>query len=282
MAYQLQKRLCTSRCDIYRIFPTFTWIFIFLFNAGCQTLGFYGSDIPQVSRTFQDMDTFKSWFVFYYQDPKPQELTSALLFMEKNGLLAEYPEVASMFVAQIFSAHPENASLWIKGWEKSFSERQWTVVVVALWLTDKKELQKTANTLLAHFPKVKRAKMSEMLKTIPSSSLNPLFSDVQHIGQVNMLWAGFSATGDNKYVERVISLVSRFAGPAKLQKKSIGEAALVSLAQNTLLHPSVEESVKKAEKTHPDPTTRALIQAMLQALASIDKRDYMLPNSPAH
>ncbi len=282
MSYFLQKDLFTSRCFRHRFFLVFTCFFISLFNAACQTLGFYSSDIQQVSRSFRDMDDFKSWFVYYYQDPKPEELTSALLFMEKNGLLMEYPEVASMFVAQIFNSHPDNANLWIKGWEKSFSERQWTVIVVALWLTDKKDLQKTADSLLSHFPKDKSQKMAEMLKNIPSRSLNPLFSEVQHIGQVNMLWAGFSATGDNKYVDRVISLVSRFAGRAKPQKKSIGEAALVSLAQNTLLHPSVEESVKKAEKSHPDPTTRALIQAMLQALASIDKRDYMLPNSPAH
>lgn len=266
----------------FRLFMIFVASFVLFLNFGCQTLGFTNPQINQVSRSFQDMDDFKSWFVYYYETPKPEELTSAIIYMEKNGLLLEYPEVASMFISQIFISHPESAPLWIESWDKVLSERQWTVVIVALWLADNKEFNKIATAQLNHIPAEKSQKMTKMIHKMAPRALNPLYADINHIGQINMLWAGFSATGDKKYVDRVIDLISRFARPNKIQQKSLGEAALVSLAQNTLMHRSVEESVKKAEKNHPNPTTRALIQAMLQALAAVEKQELSLPKSPAH
>lgn len=279
--------LITNNYSLYlqkRLNRHFYVVIVLLFSglnfSGCQTFDFGQNEIKQTNKAFKDTDEFKHWFVFYYQNPKPEELTSALDFMEKSGLLLEFPEVASMFVSEVFKTNAKSLPLWIKNWDKSLSERQWTVVIVALWMTDQDNLKKIAIGELHRFNKLKAQKMSVNLTKIPAKILDPMYSEVRHIGQVNMLWAAFSATGDPKFIHRVVGLISGFASSPKVSQRNIGEAALVSLAQNTLIHPAVEEYVKDAEKSHPDPTTRALIQAMLQALEQINSKSEMIPQLP--
>jgi hypothetical protein len=253
---------------------------IVIILGGCQTFGNSDRAVKQVTKKFRDIEEFKNWFVFYYQNPKPDELTSALHYMEQMGLLLEYPEVASMFVSQVFKSHSESVPLWVNSWDKDFSERQWTVVVVALWMTDRNDLKTIALKELRRFEKKKSEQMGIMLNKTSAKALDPLHSEIINVGQLNMLWAAFSATGNPQYISRVVGLISGFAGSPKVSRKNIGEAALVSLAQNTLIHPVVEEYVKEAETSHPDPTTRALIQAMLQALDQLSSQGEILPQLP--
>jgi len=228
------------------------------------------------------MEEFKTWFVFYYQNPQPEELTNSLMFMKKNGLLDEFPEVVSMFMAQIFKSHSASVPFWTRSWANKLNEMQWTVVIVALWMADQNDLKQLAIQELSRLPQEKSQKMSKMFQSTSPKTFNPLHAEILHVGQVNMLWAAFSATGDPRYIERVVELITLFTGGSKVLQKNIGEAALVSLAQNTLLHPAVEDYVKKAEKNHPDPTTRALIEAMMTALAQLQSKDEQIPGAPSH
>lgn len=240
--------------------------------AGCQTL----SGVSQSERSFASENEFRQWFAFYYKDPRPQDLTAALKYMKDQEYLDRFPEVACVFMSRVFADHPGELRGWTDGWQQ-MGATEWNVILMSLWLSKADGSKDLVSTNLHHAAPQQQKRLTELLGHNPDEA-DLLAARVTDPGQINMLWAAFSATGDARYVDKVIDQV-HFYG-AEDETSDIGEIAVLSLANNTLQHEIVQKECDEANASHPDPRTRELIRAMMRAVAQIVKENGSA--QPAH
>jgi hypothetical protein len=243
--------------------------------AGCQTLS--GADKPQVDKQFANEDDFRQWFAFYYKEPHPEYITSALKYMRTQHYLEEFPDIASVFLSRVFATNPDALTDWAASWD-NLGQEEWNVICVALWLTNTPTSKDLLAKNLERAAPDRREHLRDMLKSDPGD-IDPMTAEVVDPRQINLIWAAFSATGDERYVKRVISYVHFYGEESDERQAAIGEAAIMTLANNTLQHQVVARICAEEHTVNPDPRTRVLLKAMLNALAQLQK-DNQLP--PAH
>lgn len=234
--------------------------------SACVTMG----GVEQETAEFHSDDAFRAWFAFYYQEPHPEYVTSGLKFMAKSGYLVERPGtsdmplIASVFLAKVFTVQTAKLASWSKSWQ-GLGAAEWYVILTALWLADTPESRGLARLNLEKVDPEHRARLTTMLAT-PPGAVDPLTAAVVSPRQIPLLWAAFSATGDERYVRRVVTLV-RFYGEDPPGKSVIGEAAIVTLVNNALQHKLVAQICAEAAVKDSDPKTRKVMEAMQQAMA---------------
>jgi hypothetical protein len=244
--------------------------------AGCQTLA---GGIPQADEPFASDDEFRAWFAFYYKDPHPERVTAALGFMETNHYLDDYPDIAGAFLARVFAANPSALGGWVDDWGQ-MDGRQWDVIELGLWLCNTEASRTLAAGHVDQATPDHRNRLRAMLARDPAE-VDPLTAEVIDPRQINLVWAAFSATGDERYIHKVISYVHLYGEDGDQAHADIGEAAIMTLANNALQHENVARLCQALHKDHPDPRTRLLPKAMLNALAQMAKEGEA-PALPSH
>ena len=81
---------------------------------------------------------------------------------------------------------------------------------------------------------------------------------------LDALWGSFFATGDDRYVQRLISALPMLDTKGDVARMLIGGAAQWSLTSNAVQHPKVMEICEKELKTLPDdqkPTLEKIIES---------------------
>jgi hypothetical protein len=234
-----------------------------------------------------DDDSFRRWFAFYYLQPEPARLTAAFRYMDGHGYLESYPDIASIFVSEALRAAETAApgaveriaSEWTAA-EPPLTPKAWNVILVSLWLVDSPAAHKLAEAALPAVEAKEHDRFAAMLKRDPKG-LALLSYEIVDPRQINMLWAAFSASGDRRYVDKVIDYVNLYGDEENPLRAKVGEVAIMTLATNALQHPRVAKLCGQANVDHPDPRTRALLGAMINALAQMsDGEDE--DTAPAH
>jgi len=253
------------------------WILALGLCTACVT----GHQGAQSAADFTSDEAFRHWFTYYYQDPHPESLTAAVRFMKANGYLDEgnaesrdMPLIASVFLARLMKAHKNELRQWAASWQ-NLGGQEWYVLLVSLYMSDLDEARRVLTENLHKVDKVHQKRLVGMQK-VPPSALDPLIGPVLSQRQINLLWAGFSASGDLNYVQKVIAAVPMY-GDESEQKASIGELALMSLATNAMQNDSVARECAKVNSLTKDKKTRILLSAMLAAVADIarnERREY--------
>lgn len=240
-----------------------------LASSGCQTLS-SGSSVSEEQSTaeFRTDEEFRSWFAFYYKAPHPEMLTAALKFMQAHKYLDDYPDIASVFLSHVMATDPQAMTNWVEHDWQSLGDAQWSVILVSLWMvhTDVSE------ALLRKYVDRADPKHHDRIKTLLShdpGDIDPLRAAVVDPRQINLIWAAFSATGDERYVRKVVDYVHLYGENGNDNQALIGEAAIMTLANNALQHEVVAKLCNDLDNTHPDAKTRLLLQAMLNALAQM-------------
>ncbi len=224
---------------------------------------------------FTSDDDFRNWFAFYYKEPHPERLTPAIQFMEKSGYLESQPEIASVFLAQLFSREPTQLAKWAAEWE-ALKPGAWNVVLVSLWFSGTRDtlalLQKNAGRASGPF----KGRVQAMLngKAPAPDLLGMAVTEPRHI---NILWSAFSASGDVRYVQKVVGYVKLYGDEEDPVASAIGETALMTLATNVPLHDVVASVCMDEDHRNPDEKTRALLDTMFSILAKISKEEQMVP-----
>ena len=248
--------------------------------AGCQTFSGGGGGTAQSDKPFASEDEFTQWFAFYYQHPQPERVTSGLAYMENQHYLREFPDIASTFLSRVFAAHPDDLKEWTDGW-KGLGPEEWNCILVALWLTNTPASRDLMTANLGRAAPMRQEHLRDMLKEDPSS-IDPMTADVLDARQIMMIWAAFSATGDERYIRKVIAYVHLYGEDEQNERESeVGEAALMTLATNSIQHEKVEKVCEEEDLKNPDPRTRVLLKAMLSALAQMQS-DGEIPALPSH
>lgn len=246
---------------------------------GCVTTGPAqdGRAADGAPSAFTSDDDFRNWFAFYYQDPHPERVTAAIHYMTTAGYLERQPEIASIFLAEVFASEPSRLKDWSNEWAR-LSPAAWNVVLVALWFsaTDDARALVKQNAKKATGPFQKRVQAMIDGKAPTPHILTMAVTDPR---QINIIWSAFSATGNVKYVEKVVSYIKLYGNEDDPVAHAIGEAALVTLATNVPLHKVVATICKDQDSSNPDEATRALLHSMFQILAQIAQEGQ---ESPAH
>ena len=234
------------------------------------------SAIQQLDQPFANDTEFREWFAFYYQHPQPDRITAALKFMgghhyldEKSNKYRDMPIIASVFLGRIFAANEDSLSTWASSWQ-SLNEVEWYVVLVALHMAEHENAQKILAANLTKVDHEHQSRLTKMMRT-DSLSLDPLVADIVTSRQINLLWSAFSATGDIRYVRKVITQIHHF-GDEEDNERQIGETALMSLANNAIQHESVGKLCIEEQRQNKDTKTRLLLEAMITAIVKLDDR----------
>jgi hypothetical protein len=234
---------------------------------------------------FTNDDGFREWLAFYYRHPHPEQLSAALTFMQQQRYLREFPDVAAAFLSQVFAQNTSQLKGWCDQWA-SMPPETWDVVLVSLWLSGTPDGQALARDNVARATPEVQERMRRTLEAPGKApALDLLTAQPRHPRQINLLWAAYSATGDTRYVGRVIDQVHLYGDDADAVNASVGEAAIVSLASNTVQHEEVARLCLERNEHDPDPKTRVLLRAMLTAVARVTHGRppaSKQPDEPAH
>ena len=250
--------------------------------AACVTTGPLKQD---AAYHFANDDEFREWLAFYYRKPQPEHLTAALDFMAQHRYMKEFPDVSAVFLSQVFAQNPAQLAGWCDEWASQPRET-WSVLLVALWFTGTPEGQKLVrDNLTRATPEVEQRMRASLDKPGETPSFDLLTAVPRHPRQINLLWAAYSATGDTRYVDRVIDQVHLYGADDDEVGASVGEAAIMSLASNSVQHEAVARLCVERNEKDPDPKTRVLLRAMLTAVARVTHGQPPVPEKaeePAH
>jgi hypothetical protein len=227
-----------------------------------------GSTATSLALTVED---FIRWDTFYYVHPEPERTVSAIAFMQENELLAREPTlVTAVSLGQIFRQNPERIEVWYReiGDRGVRSNR---VIWEALWWSStdparqilKSEAEKHAGSEDGRWLAYAAAKFPPDFVTVKISSPEIL----------DALWGAFFATGDDRYVRRIIDVLE-FAEPnvsgieVDAADLLLGSAAKWSLTSNASIHPEVLDICRaEAEFYHPR-NTLAHLDAVIRTASS--------------
>ena len=214
--------------------------------------------------SIDDESSFRLWFTYYYKHKSPELVDEAIAFMVAGGYMSEHPDIVAGFLSHVFSQHPDNLKDWLKGWEK-YDQRAWSVILLSLWMSSDEKARVLMRLNIDRGETAKVAALREITERDTSPDLLELVArDPRHI---NILWAAFSATGDERFVEKIISYVEHYEETPVTRRGFLAEAAILSLATNSLQHESVAGVCIDQHETNPSPKIRLLLEAMLSALA---------------
>jgi hypothetical protein len=216
-----------------------------------------------VIKKIDSQDALAEWFSFYYQHPQPSQIIPALLYADKSGFLEKVSNraiMASFLVALL----PQNPTLLdeLLTKLKPLSMDLRSLLVSVIWMSNNEAAKAKVPMLISVLPESNQNKITNSMLV----KWQPLIEQkVDTPEQLDMLWAAFSATGDDKYVERLLSVlqegelasaqamsasVSRgVASKVNLNRVLVFEAASWSITSNAKQHKKVLEICKRVAKS---------------------------------
>jgi hypothetical protein len=199
----------------------------------------------------------EDWFTYYYLDRDTSRVAEALRELGQEGALAPGPQEAPLaaFFAELFRANPGQALGWIEAAKLDAVRRK--PLIKALWLAG---LQYEAVKLarLDRWPAGER----EKLRRPPPDRFAFRISDTSHL---DMMWAAFMATGDARYVVRVVDVLEQpvAEGEAGLPGLLLRSAARFSLAANVYRHELAHRALR-AEAERRTGLAREVLAGILE------------------
>jgi hypothetical protein len=210
---------------------------------------------------FKSDNEFGEWMTFYYQNPSPERVPTALVYFCNSAM---YKSNATMPMAAFFSALFRKDSALM---QKTFDEVSLNGIESAkimfiniLSLTNNAE----SKILLG---KAQSAWQSERLQGIIARQLARPHDDLYSISVdtpqvLDMLWASFFATGDDLPVQKIISVL-HMSKDGHGEEIIVGGAANWSLKSNAQQHPKVLEICKK-ELLKAQGETKAILEEIVK------------------
>ena len=224
-----------------------------------------------------------NWMMFYYRHPKPDEFPKWLNRASAAGLLKDderqFPFLG--FEASIFMMNADKIPQWIN-FIDALTEHDRKNVLIALWLSD----TKTGRSALQ--VESRRALISsDNYFNFKTDKDIPGMDRIKntYMGYLDIQWGRFMATGSEKPVRNIISVLefARYLGSQKkyphpqtdeekdcVIKEILFQTAVWSLRGNFQMHPKVLEICKKV---YGEKVLNSHAQAALQGLLILFETD---------
>lgn len=203
------------------------------------------------------------WLTYYYLHPRPDLTISAIHLMSKKGWLskADSQSPLAAFLAQVFANNSDKTKAWLIELQSS-TEDQKIMAALALWMAH------TSNSvsLLESVATKGSPSYQDYVKKLLGDDRPPDFlkDTISSAGFLDALWGSFFATGDERYVQRLISALPMLDTKGDVTKMLIGGAAQWSLTSNAIQHPRVMEICETELNTLPNdqkPALRKIIES---------------------
>lgn len=189
------------------------------------------------------------WMTYYYLFPAPDLLPTALHLLEEEEAFDKenaLPPISS-FLSRVFLQNPEKIQQWVNQAQITEEHKQ-EVFPLVLRLTRLPAAITEAETI--------EKAIAPADRVITHLDLSPDKLDTFYISSpsdLDMLWGCFLATGDKRYVQKIISTVpwsKKLTG--SINKISIGAAAVWSLTSNAQQHKLVLQILKEESAAKPE------------------------------
>lgn len=201
---------------------------------------------PKVVTTPAELER---WMEFYYLHPQPDLLVSALQYADSSGMVKQGEAPLTAFVSRVFAQNPKSIPGWVAQL-KNLSPASKPMLWSSLWWSNtiegKAELNKLATTYTS--TKDQDAVLGQMAK--PSLPIEQL--ELNRPEVLDELWGAYSATGDDKYLNRLITTLPWLTeNGGDYIKLTLAGAAKWSLVSNAKIHQKVLASLMKARQDQP-------------------------------
>lgn len=217
----------------------------------------YGSDTSDASMrepksaltALHNSKDLWQWMTYYYLYPVPALTPTAMHLLEEEDAFDKenaLPPISS-FLSRVFLQNPEKIQQWVNQ-SQITDEHKKDVLPLALRLTRLPAAIAEAELIERDIPSADRV--------ITHLDLSPDKLDTFYISaasDLDMLWGCFLATGDRRYVAKVITTVpwsKKLTG--SINKISIGAAAVWSLISNAQQHKLVLQILKEESAAKPE------------------------------
>ncbi|MBX9720831.1 MAG: hypothetical protein K2X81_05520 [Candidatus Obscuribacterales bacterium] len=209
------------------------------------------------------------WMANYYMHPQPELLVPALLLADKQGLFqGDSAPPLQAFAGRVMAQNPDQIKQWFTDLS-GMSDNGKSLVLTSVWWANcpqGKELLDIVSLQLSEKSK------AEFRKQIDKAPVEIDKMDIDSPDILDMLWACFCATGDEKYVKRVMSTLSWSKQDHKdLNKMIIASAARWSLLSNIEQHKKVKEICETVEKQ--DAELKPYLEKVLAEAAGAGKAE---------
>jgi hypothetical protein len=209
-----------------------------------------GGSPAEPIKEISSVDSLSRWMTYYYANPQPELLVPALLFADKEGLLkGDTVAPLQAFAARVMAQNPGKVKEWFTKLGP-MSEIGKTVVLTSIWWSNTKEGKELLDTVASGLTEKSKSEFREQVNSAPPTVET---MEISSPDILDMLWASFSATGDTKYVTRLMTVLPWGRPDAKdLPKMLIASAARWSLISNINQHARVKECCESTLNTNSD------------------------------
>jgi hypothetical protein len=194
-------------------------------------------------------DDVEQWQTYYYRFPQPDLTVKAMLVAEKEGLL-DRPTAMGPFIAtfsQVFAQNPQKLTGWVEQL-RPLSQTHKRILWGAL---------KQANTAEAiEQAAIVEKQLSARDQEVLGKSHHPTTPIAQMPVEcplvLDMLWASFFVTGDERYVKRIMTVLPHGQSSPSNRIDLLSVAAQWSLTANARQHKRVLEICRHTRDTQPE------------------------------
>jgi len=209
-------------------------------------------------------DQLSEWLMYYYLHPRPDLVVSATQFMSTQGALqkANVEMPFCVFLANVFAANAAKVETWF-GELRTGAENQKSALALVLWMAGTSGSQDLLKSLSREGP----AGFQKYVNELVADDHRPdfLHDEIKDPGFLDALWASFFASGDERYVKRIISALPLVQEKSDIERMLIGGAARWSLASNAYQHPKVMQICEAQLKELPAEQRAALAEVVQSA-----------------
>ncbi len=214
-----------------------------------------------------------AWFQQYQDNPKPEQIPKMLQDFTKNEYLnkpgAAYPITAFFMI--IFQKYPDQIKIWLEPL-KDLSHNNKAILYTALWQSNNKKAQEYLEELYQRADKKEKMMISQIRsrKIIDLMKVHFVSTEI-----IDMMWASYYASGDTKYISRVLAILEWENPLDKTNVKNLNrfqaqQAIMIttakwSLSSNAKHDAKVKEYLKEKEKDAPEKIKKLLKQIISQA-----------------
>ncbi|MCG7980680.1 MAG: hypothetical protein N0E58_21455 [Candidatus Thiodiazotropha endolucinida] len=230
-----------------------TFIFIVLFVAFTDAIA--GDD------QFSSQEELGRWLTYYYLEPEPDRIPTALRYMSESGALDEGNTLPSIFgfLSGCFASNPDAVKKTTSALE-NLPDNHFSVVLLGLWYANLPNSQSEVYQFLDS-----NRNLNNQLSYLRTGMPMALFEIPLEQGPwvLDALWGRYFATGKSETVERIAEALPWSEVKEDIGRLLVGGAAKWSLSSNAFQHERVKEIVVSLSERNPE--NKYLAEVLTQA-----------------
>lgn len=214
---------------------------------------------------FKSLEDFSKFAMFYHRAPAPDRVPDAMRYYIASPWIEDPENVLStaVFFSEIFKRDEKAMTATFDALAADGSDDAKTFYLHSLWFVDSPASAALVARAEAEWKSEKaKAFITAMRKRSPKAFME---APIQHLGQLDLQWMRFFATGEAEPVLRVIGIAAPDK-PAAGNEKKLAEAAAWMLKSNALRHQEVRKILAEEEEKASGPRKDALREIIAEII----------------